>query len=114
MMAYAQRIFLLFILAWETMLAGTRNPIMPAKISQREALKLKKRVAELERLDRDRSNAYMRDYPGGIHIASIALAEVSYAKLDTAKRLGFALVGTVANRNELAVYALAATKDERR
>jgi len=79
---------------------------MATRISQREAHKLRKRVASLEQMERDRANAYQREYPGGIHVESIPLTPIQYAKLYTTRRLGFALVGTVVNRDELTIYAL--------
>lgn len=64
-------------------------------ISQREARRLKKRVAELERNHQANVLAWTRDYIGGVHVASVAADNVQMAQLRTAKRLGFAIVATV-------------------
>ncbi len=65
---------------------------MSKLISQAKARRLKKRVEELERNERVRFNAYRSDYPGGIHIHSLELGDVSNATLQTAEKLDHALV----------------------
>ena len=42
-----------------------------AHISQREARRLLKRVTELERKESTRANAWVSDWPGGVHIATV-------------------------------------------
>ncbi len=65
---------------------------MAKQISQREARRLKKRVEELELNERVRFNSYRSDYPGGVNIVSFGLNDVAMGKLDTAAKLGCALV----------------------
>ena len=45
------------------------------RISQREARRLRKRVEELERQDNRRRNAWANEYPGGVNIGSVTLAD---------------------------------------
>lgn len=76
------------------------------KISQREARRLQKELARLEnRLER-MYNAYAREWPGGVHIASSTLHSVTAAKIKTARRLGFAVVVTMSdNSDDVLFYA---------
>lgn len=80
------------------------------QISQREARELRRRVAELE-MERVQMFAdWVRDYPNGVHIASIRDAPVTVitvAKINTARRLGHAVVVTDSG-DELRFYALPA------
>lgn len=64
------------------------------KISQREALRLRKRVTELERAEADRVKAYLIDYPGGVHLDTIDLSATPQlrGRLQGATKLGAALV----------------------
>lgn len=62
------------------------------KISQREARRLKKRVAELEALREKERSSWVREYPGGVHLGSWTPAEWLFASIKTARRLGFPVV----------------------
>ncbi len=76
-------------------------------ISQREARALKRRVAELERLEQDRRNCWTRDWPGGATIATVTLGnrEPASVAVATARRLGHYVVAT-ADNDELRLYAV--------
>lgn len=76
------------------------------KISQREARRLRKRVEQLERDERDRRSAYVSSWPGGVNIDSFTIDEASFAKIDTARKLSHAVVVTTDNRLQLRFYAL--------
>jgi hypothetical protein len=76
------------------------------KISQNRARSLEHEVAHLKERDRVSRCAYAKEYPGGVHIATLNLLPEDYAKIQTARRLGFANVCTSVNRNELLIYAL--------
>lgn len=67
------------------------------KISQREAQRLRKRVAELEQAEQTRLAAYRQDYPGGAHLVTIDLTNLpeSRGRLQGASKLGAALVGKI-------------------
>ena len=78
---------------------------MRQHISQRDAWRLKKRVAVLETAENQRRNDWTRDYPGGVHIASLNADPVLLAQVNTARRLSHAVVATVANI-EIRFYAL--------
>lgn len=57
------------------------------KISQREARRLKKRVAELEDVERRRLNNWSREWPQGIHLCTLRLQPEHAAVLRTALKL---------------------------
>jgi hypothetical protein len=64
-------------------------------ISQAEARRLKKRVEELEDRDRRRNNAFVRDYPGGVHLATITYGDPTEhipTVVRTSRKLGHAVV----------------------
>ena len=50
-----------------------------AKISQREARQLRKRVAELERQISNQRHAWAAEWPGGVHLCSIAVTSAERA-----------------------------------
>lgn len=75
------------------------------KISQREARRLRKRVAELESLVSRQRERWGHDYPGGTHIGSTKPEATVYACVKTARALGHAVV-TVENSGELMLFAL--------
>lgn len=75
------------------------------RISQREAQRLRKRVAELERRDRERFQAWTKEYPDGVHLDTVALTSVEHAQFRTAAKLGFALVGKLDGEN-IMIYAV--------
>jgi hypothetical protein len=73
------------------------------KLSRREAARLQKRVAHLERI-----LAGGVVYPGGTNLWSVQYARdgVGYATFRTARRLGFALVATFDDEGMLSVFAV--------
>lgn len=76
-------------------------------ISQREARRLRKRVAELEAMERRRRNAWNAEYPGGTHIGSFKFDERTDEAFRVAMLLGHALV--IGGRNDdgtRRIYAL--------
>ena len=64
------------------------------KISQREALRLRKRVAELEEAERVRVAYYRQEYPGGVHLVTVDLSTLheDRGRLQAGAKLGAALV----------------------
>lgn len=79
------------------------------KISQREARSAIKRVAQLEQIEQDRRQAWSRGpYPGGIQLYNEKLETTGwvFGRLQTARRLGCALVGTIDDSGTLNVYAV--------
>ncbi len=82
---------------------GKRSPNW---ISQREARRIQRELTRLQSLERDRLNEWARDYPGGTLIATVGLSEVGYARVTTARKLGYTLVATSDNANELRLYAV--------
>ncbi len=62
------------------------------RISQREARQLRKRVAELERRQFLNNRLWSAEYPGGVHIATEQFNAENYARIETALRLGRAVV----------------------
>jgi hypothetical protein len=79
------------------------------KISQREARKLRKRVAELEKRNEQNANAWAREYIGGVHVANATVSDVSHAICRTARKLGHALVAVPGSDNgkyELSLFAV--------
>lgn len=76
-------------------------------ISQREARRLRKRVAELEAMERKRRGAWNAEYPGGTHIGSFKFDERTDAALSVAMLLGHALViGGKNSDGSRRIYAL--------
>lgn len=75
-------------------------------ISQREARALQRRVDLLQDIEERRRNEWVRQYPGGIHIASVVVSDVDAAKLRIARKLEHAVVAVNGNGNELLFYAL--------
>lgn len=75
-------------------------------ISQREAHRLQRQVARLENQIETQRNSYAQVWPGGVHLASIALNSAEFATVKTARRLGHACVATCPNRDILDLYAL--------
>lgn len=64
-----------------------------SRISQREARRLRKRVAELERMDSQRRVSWAQDWPGGVHIGTEEnVSEKVRSSVQTARRLGHAVV----------------------
>lgn len=81
---------------------------MSKPISQREARQLRKRVAELERQEDSRRNAWVQQYPGGVHIASFSFDNdrTEIACIGTARRLGHAVVAIHDGVRHVSFYAL--------
>ena len=75
------------------------------KISQREAQRLKKRVAELERRESANRYAWSRDWVGGVQIATEALVGNTASLIRLSRKLGHAVVCT-ADRNDVRFYAV--------
>lgn len=76
------------------------------KISQREARRLRKRVADLERADSARRERWTQNYPGGTNIDTLTVSEVEWFIVRTARMLGHACVVIPGNMPQLLVYAL--------
>lgn len=79
---------------------------MSMKISQREARALRRRVRELEEVERQRRMTWSSRYPGGTHFRSLAIADAPYVAIATARKLGHAVVVTTDTSNTLHFYAL--------
>jgi NADPH-dependent glutamate synthase beta subunit-like oxidoreductase len=76
-----------------------------AKISQREARALRKRVAELETQRDEKNRSWSSEWPEGRHIWNIGLSDTCREALKVARVLGHALVGTLDDKG-LKVYAV--------
>ncbi|KAF1008944.1 MAG: hypothetical protein GAK28_00576 [Luteibacter sp.] len=74
-------------------------------ISQKEARALQQRVHELEVKENNRRKQWVTEYPDGVHIGSLSVSDVTFARVRTARLLGHAVVVTEAN-NEINFYAL--------
>lgn len=79
---------------------------MSKRISQREARRLRKRVAVLEDLERRRYSAWAREYPSGTHVGSISWPgrNTTTEAVRVARLLGHAVIVTV-DGTELRLYA---------
>jgi len=75
------------------------------KISQAEARALKRKVAELEQVLKTQRDAWLREWPNGIHLDSIQVSDALYGKLHVARKLKHAVVVTLINRNFVEFYA---------
>jgi hypothetical protein len=82
-----------------------------ARISQREARRLQKRVQELERERQEQRSAWSKDYPGGVNIDTLDLKEMpsELAAIHTARLLGHAVVA-VDHGTSVFLYALPVSK----
>lgn len=83
-----------------------------AKISQREARRLKKRVEELEREEAHRRRVWASEYPHGVNIATAKWEEggrVPTAIL-TARKLKHAVVCTAEESGRVLFFALPLAK----
>lgn len=81
-----------------------------ANITQREARRLRKRVEELERLESRRQCAWVNDYPGGVHLRTVAAHAEDYVVVVTARKLGHACIVLPDATNMLRIYALPMAK----
>lgn len=81
---------------------------MSKKISQREARKLRKRVAELEKINEQNASAWAREYIGGVNITTVPTSDVHHAICRTARKLGHALVAVPSDNGklELSLFAV--------
>jgi tRNA G18 (ribose-2'-O)-methylase SpoU len=82
---------------------------MRKPISQREARRLRKRVADLATILAGQRNLWRTDYPGGVHLDTISVNGTEAAIVRTARALGHACVvinGSLAD--PVNVYALKA------
>lgn len=79
-----------------------------AKISQREARRLRKRVTELEDRDAARRRAWSHDYVGGTQIGGVKWDkdESRPVAIRTARKLGHAVVVTAADDGSVYFFAL--------
>lgn len=70
---------------------------------------MRKRVAELERISKDRYSAWQADYPGGVHIGTIGCAAIDAdVRVKVARQCGHAVVAINGN-NEIRLYAVPVT-----
>lgn len=77
-------------------------------ITQAAARAALKRVAQLEQEHSRRLNSYVTDYPGGVHMATIGMGELSAGRLQASQSLGAAIVGRM-DGQEMRVYAILPT-----
>lgn len=76
------------------------------KISQREARRLQKRVQALEKILSDQRKSYAADWGyDWVNIESLNLFEVSFAKVNTARRLGHAVIVLPGEGTKVSLYA---------
>lgn len=76
------------------------------KISQREARRLQKRVAQLESELSNQRHVWACDWPGGVHIASQDSVNGTAGIVRTARKLGHAVVVVARDNGELLFYGL--------
>lgn len=78
------------------------------KISQRQARSLRTRVEQLEEQLNMQRRSWVSDWPGGTHIATIDISSchVEVAKIQTARRLGHAVVATETSPTRIEFRAL--------
>lgn len=81
-----------------------------AKISQREARSLKKRVAELEGKLSNQHNRWAGQWPGGTHIDTIAVQPAEWHIVNTARLLGHAVVVIPSEMPKLHIYGCPLSK----
>ena len=76
-------------------------------ISIREAVRLKKRVRELETVINNQRARWGREYPGGVHIGTITLEKsVLLGRIEAVRLLQHAVVITESGDGKLQIYAL--------
>lgn len=78
---------------------------MRAKISQREAYRLKQRVRALEEKFDDQRRGWSSDWPGSTVIARVKLCPEQYAAIDTARKLKHAVVVVAQSDYTIACFA---------
>lgn len=79
------------------------------KISQREAHRLKKRVDFLEDQERGRNKAWSSDYPGGVHLDTLTVSGEAWWVVNTAVKLGHAVVLKPDGDKKMRVYGMRIT-----
>ena len=77
-----------------------------AKISQREARRLRKRVHELEQQEFTRNRSWSSEYPGGVHLDTITVRVEEWWTVKTAVALGHAVVVKPDSDKKLRVYGM--------
>jgi hypothetical protein len=80
-----------------------------ARISQREARSLRKRVDELTAEINSRRYAWASEYPGGVHLGSVDMVNlpVLFGQIVGARKLKHAVIVTLSpTANEIRVHAL--------
>jgi hypothetical protein len=75
-----------------------------ARISQREARSLKKRVTELEAQLSKQHNQWTHEWPGSAHIDTMTVKSEEWHIATTARKLGHAVVIVPAEHPKLKVY----------
>lgn len=75
------------------------------KISQREAHRLKMRVAQLEAEKQTQRRGWNRDWPSSTVIRRITTDDVTYTAVDIARRLSHAVVVVPDTNNQLVFFA---------
>lgn len=83
------------------------------QFSQREARHLQQQVVRLENQSANQRNAWIQEWPGGIHLGSIAIDPTQFATVKTARRLGHAVVLTISSSETVELYAIRLTSDTR-
>jgi len=77
-----------------------------ARISQREARRLRQRVQLLEAAEMKRRRSWSMDWPGGVNVETLTLQPSSAAIVRTARRLGHAVVVVIDNGDTARLMAL--------
>jgi hypothetical protein len=76
------------------------------KIGQKQAAFYRKRAMELERVLAYQKNRWAGTFsPGWVNIATLTLADTSYAKIETARLLGHAVLVVPDINNQVRFYA---------
>ena len=79
-----------------------------SKISQREAHLMRKELRALHERDAARLRAWSSDWPHGIHIGTITVNNCEWHIVQTARKLGYAIVVTPSQngKTELLLHAM--------
>lgn len=81
-----------------------------SKISQREARRLKKRVAMLEAAEKARRSRWAADWPGGQHVMS-RIDTTDANVINLCRKLGHAVVVNTNGSNEIYYHAIPTAKE---
>lgn len=76
------------------------------KISQRDARMYMKRVDALEQVLRQQKNLWSGEWPGGVNIVTISPSSETFAIVDTARRLGHAVVCVTKSDKTIAIFGV--------